>query len=375
MHRRHLLQGAAATLAAGGQAFAQGAPAPKAPPPPPTLPPTPEAYRILFNQAVVQHEFDTAILVVRRGGKMVASLGYKADPAGPSFIASMSKPITAVAIAALIRDGKLTFTTPMSVALAGFFKKYGQPKDPRFLNVTIEQLLVHRSGMAGNPDGDPIHKLMQERADRGQGHIEASQELMAAHIKHPLKREPGTGASYSNSGYVALGAVIEQATGKSYETFCREAVFDKLGIKGPRLNPDWRVFGACGGWYVAGEDYLRFLDVFDPAHPFLGEPVKAWIDQAQTKWEAAKGSWYSLAVGTSGSGAGRWRVSHGGGLNSHSKDARGKPIHAVIESTGTRRADGTGVFLTITPAVGGGHPGFAALLRDVERAHGVVKVG
>ena len=39
--------------------------------------------------------------------------GHNADPRAPSLIGSMSKPITGVCIATLIRDGKLTFTTPL----------------------------------------------------------------------------------------------------------------------------------------------------------------------------------------------------------------------------------------------------------------------
>jgi CubicO group peptidase (beta-lactamase class C family) len=370
MRRRHFLTGVASLLAATAArpALAQ-APAPSAAPP---LPNTPDAYRILFDAAVKQHRFDSAILVVRRGGRMVAQHEHKADAKGPSLIGSMSKPITAAAIATLIRDGKLAFTTPMSQALAGFFRRHGPPADPRFLNVTIEQLLVHRSGMLGNPDGDPVHKLWQNRAMRGEGHLDVPQLVLAEHLKHPLKREPGTQVSYSNAGYVALSAVIEQATGKPCEVFCREAILARLGIAGPRLHPDWRVLGGAGGWFTSGDDYLRFLEIFDPAHPFLGDGVKAWVDRAQTRWDAAnRGGWHSLAVNTSAA-AGRWRVSHGGGLNSHARDARGRPTAAVIESNGHRMANGTSVFLAITPAVPGGHPGFKALLADIEKAHAAV---
>lgn len=379
MNRRHLLRGATAALTAipAGRAFAQTAPKPPAPPTPAAaLPNTPEAYRVLFNTAVAEHKFHTAILVIRRGGRVVASYGHKVDANGPSLIGSMSKPITAVAIATLIRDGRLSFTTPMRTALAGYFKRYGQPADPRFLDVTVEQLLVHRSGMRGNPDGDPVHKARQDRAMRGEGSRDVPQPILAELLKHPLKREPGKEASYSGGGYFALGAVIEQTTGKSYEAFCREAVFGKLGLPNARLHPEWAVLGAAGGWFISGDEYLRFLDVFDPAHPFLGDGVKNWIDQAQTRWDPANsGNWHSLAVATSTRG-GRWRVSHGGNLNSHARGPNGQPIHAVIDSSGSRTPGGIGVFFALTaPTVDGKvNPGYPALLRDIERAHAGVKV-
>jgi CubicO group peptidase (beta-lactamase class C family) len=369
MRRRQFLTGTASLLAASAArpVFAQTPAAPA-----PTLPNTPDAYRVLFEAAVKQHRFDSAILVVRRGGRVVAQHGHRADAKGPSLIGSMSKPITAAAIATLIRDGKLAFTTPMSQALAGFFRRHGRPADPRFANVTVEQLLVHRSGMLGNPDGDPVHKIRQDRAMRGEGHLDVPQLVLAEHLRHPLKREPGTQAAYSGAAYMALAAVIEQTTGKPYEAFCREAVFARLGITSAKLHPDWRVLGGSGGWFIPGDDYLRFLEIFDPAHPFLGDGVKAWIDQAQTKWDAVnRGPWTSLAVNTTAR-AGRWRVSHSGRLNSHAWDARGRPTAAVIESHGYRTANGTSMFLAITAAVGGGHPGFKALLADLGKAHAAV---
>jgi CubicO group peptidase (beta-lactamase class C family) len=376
MLRRQFLMAAAGVLTSA-PAFGQAArPAPTAPQPstpaPPVLPNSVDAYRIVFDTWVAQHRPDTAIVVVRRNGRAVAAHGHNADANGPSLIGSMSKAITAVGVATLIRDGKLAFTTPMRDALAGFFKRHGRPPDRRFEAVTIEQLLVHRAGMLGNPDGDPVHKIRQDRAARGEGHLDVPQLVLAEHLKHPLKREPGTEMSYSGAGYMALAAVIEQQTSKPYEVFCREAIFAKLGIRSAQLHPDWRVLGASGGWFIAGDDYLRFLEVLDPAHPFLGADVKAWIDQAQTKWQPDnKGTWYSLGVYTSAS-AGRWRVEHGGGLNSHARDARGRPTHAVIESLGTRMANGNGAFLAITPAVAGGHKGFSVLRREIERAHTVV---
>lgn len=369
MQRRWFLKGAVSLLAASAskvvsaQALAT-----------PTLPDTPDAYRILFDAAVQQHRFDSAILVVRRAGRVIALHGHKVDVRGPSLIASMSKPITAVAIATLIRDGKLAFTTPMSQALSAFFKRHGGPADPRFMGVTIEQLLVHRSGMLGNPDGDPVHKMWKDRAMRAEGDRDVPQLVLAEHLKHSLKREPGTQVSYSNAGYMALSAVIEQATGKPYEVFCREAVFAKLGITSAKLHPDWRVLGGSGGWFIPGDDYLRFLEVFDPRHPFLGDGVKAWIDEVRTKWDTANASsWFSLSVITSAA-AGRWRVTHGGGLGSRGRDASGRPTAAVIESKGYRMANGTSVFLAITPNVAGGHPGFRALLVDIEKAHTLVKI-
>jgi CubicO group peptidase (beta-lactamase class C family) len=140
----------------------------------------------------------------------------------------------------------------MRDALDQFFRRHERPADPRFENVTVEQLLTHRSGLAGNPDGDPTNRMWREQAQRGKGHLAAPQPLLVQHLKKPLLREPVSQYAYSNTGYLVLTAVIEEKAGKPYQDYCREAVFDKLGIAGARLNPDWRQFSGAGGWIIPG---------------------------------------------------------------------------------------------------------------------------
>src|SRR5262245_10965498 len=93
--------------------------APVAPEPPP-LPDTVEAYGVVFDAWADKYKPRTAILVVRRGGKTVFIKGHGTDPEKPSLLASLSKMITGVCLATLVRDGKVTFTTPMREALPKF---------------------------------------------------------------------------------------------------------------------------------------------------------------------------------------------------------------------------------------------------------------
>ena len=89
-------------------------PAPAAPVTPrPALPDTVEAYGVVFDAWLAKHKPETAILVVRRGGKTVFLKGHGTDPEKPSLLASLSKMITGVCLVTLVRDGKLTFATPM----------------------------------------------------------------------------------------------------------------------------------------------------------------------------------------------------------------------------------------------------------------------
>ena len=186
----------------------------------------------MFDQWVKRREPKTAVLVVRRGGKTVFVKGHSADPLQPTLIASLSKAITGACIATLVRDGKFSFTTPLREALAQFFKPFGAPADERLEQVTVEELLVHRAGLRGNADDDPIFGVFDRRADGGSGCAGAKPKPVLAEylLKDRLARHPGGRYSYSNTGYEILTAVIEEQTGRSYEDYCGEAVFGKLGI-------------------------------------------------------------------------------------------------------------------------------------------------
>jgi CubicO group peptidase (beta-lactamase class C family) len=330
---------ALACLAAPGRGGAQSLQA---------LPDIGDAYGVAFNQWAKNREPKTAILVIRRGGKTVFAKGYGADPAAPTLIASLSKAITGVCMATLIRDGKLGFTTPLRDAMPQFFKQFGAPVDSRLYQVTVEELLVHRAGLRGNADDDSIYGVFAKRASTGHGWVAAATPVLSEYLlKDRLARHPGGRYSYSNTGYEILTAIIEEQTGRPYEEYCREAVFGKLGIAMPMLHPDWRMLAGAGGWFIPGPDYLALLDVFDPSHPFLGDGVKAWIDQAQKRWTPTnRDRWYGLGVNT-WAGGGRWAVSHGGILHARGKNARGEPIEGSIISHAFRAADGTAVFIAL----------------------------
>jgi len=313
-----------------------------------TLPGAVDAYGIVFDQWVKERQPKTAILVIRRGGKTVFAKGHGADPFKPTLIASLSKAITGTCIATLVRDGKLSFTMPLREAIPQFFKQFGAPVDPRLYEATVEELLVHRAGFRGNADDDSIYGIFAKRASGGHGWVAAASPVLSEYLlKDRLARHPGGRYSYSNTGYEILTAIIEEQTGRSYEDYCSEAVFGQLGIAKPKLHPDWRMLAGAGGWFIPGPDYLAFLDIFDPAHPFLGDDVKAWIDRAQKRWTPTnRDRWYSLGANT-WAGGGRWTVSHGGILHARGKNMQGDVIEGSIVSHAFRAADGTAVFIAL----------------------------
>ncbi len=124
-------------------------------------------------------------------------------------IASLTKTFTAAAISVLQEQGKLSRTQ----ALADFL-----PEFPNAKAITIEELLQHSSGVG----------VLEDPAYVTSEHSLA--DIVDAIGKRPSLFEPGKGARYSNEGYALLAAVIEKASGESYEQFLRHAEFSPLSL-------------------------------------------------------------------------------------------------------------------------------------------------
>ena len=217
----------------------------------------------------------TGGLAVVHGGRAVreAAMGQEAVGA-PVPVASLSKAVTGVCVAGLIERGRLSFETPLSQALARTMMRVGQPADPRLSAVTISQLLVHRAGLdkkdiANAPLADYLrtHTARRTAFDVQLGWI----------FRQQLASQPGTRYVYSNAGYLILGAVIEEASGRDYESYCRETVLLPLGARDAELNPAWRIMSSYGGWRMPTADYGRFYQAFALGNPAIGPQARAWM--------------------------------------------------------------------------------------------------
>jgi CubicO group peptidase (beta-lactamase class C family) len=156
------------------------------------------------------------------------------------WIASMTKPITGLAVAMLVDDGKLRFDDPVSkyipefahvtvVENAGRGRANGnaQPAasatpQPVSRPITLRDLLTHTSGMGEYSDREP-HLTLAETAAR------------AAQV--PLRSQPGTRWAYSTTGIDMLGRVVEVASGMPFDAFLQQRLFTPLGMKDTTFWP------------------------------------------------------------------------------------------------------------------------------------------
>ena len=136
-----------------------------------------------------------------------------AKPESMYRMASVNKPMTAVAVLQLVEKGKIDLDAEVQTYVPYFPKK----KFP----VTVRQLLGHIGGISHYQDYDKEGHFKDRKNTR---------QAIAVFENFDLINEPGTRYSYSSYGYNLLGAVIEGASGMRYGKYMTENVWKPLGM-------------------------------------------------------------------------------------------------------------------------------------------------
>ncbi len=180
----------------------------------------------IATQMRAQHIPGLSLAVVERG-KVVLAKGYGLAnveltvPATAETVyrlASVTKPLTAVAIMLLVEEGKLTLDDGIA--------RYVKVVPENWRDITIRQLLSHSTGI--------VDYLNQVKLSTKNG--ATPQEILEAMGGLPLNFEPGSQTLYSNTNYLILGMIIERITGMRYDAFLRQRVFDPLGMEQTQRN-------------------------------------------------------------------------------------------------------------------------------------------
>jgi CubicO group peptidase (beta-lactamase class C family) len=159
--------------------------------------------------------------ILERGFGMADRTRGVANTAQTIFdIASLGKMYTGVAIARLVAEGRLAFDDTIGAFALGFPPEVDS-------KVTIHHLLTHTSGM-----GDAA--LMRRRDGPEPPRTLAG--LMARIVAEPLRFEPGSQFSYSNDGFIVLGATVERVSGLEYAEYVREYIFTPTGMVGTDIR-------------------------------------------------------------------------------------------------------------------------------------------
>ena len=191
-----------------------------------------------------RHEVGGIVTLVAREGKVVdlhASGFQDVESRAPMKtdtifrVASMTKPITSVAVMMLYEEGKLLLTDPVSKFIPAFKTMKvaeGGTTVPARREITIRDLLSHRSGLSygflnGGPVGDAYRKegVTDGLSITTMTTAQAIDKLAA----QPLMAQPGSAWNYS-LGVDVLGRVVEVASGMPFERFLADRIFKPLGM-------------------------------------------------------------------------------------------------------------------------------------------------
>lgn len=193
---------------------------------------------------MAEHQVVGASIAIAKDGKLLYSRGFGyadrekeivVQPESLFRIASISKPITGVAIMQLIERGKLKLTDRVVDVLA--LEIPAPPKgDPRWRDITIAHLLHHTAGFDREKSFDPMFKAREFAMEQMVQPPAGPREVIACMLVRPLDFSPGERMAYSNFGYCLLGRVIEKVSGQGYEAYVKEHVLKPAGITQMRIG-------------------------------------------------------------------------------------------------------------------------------------------
>jgi CubicO group peptidase (beta-lactamase class C family) len=165
--------------------------------------------------AIVMHGGE----VIWSGGRGLADLEAK-KPITPQTVfrtGSITKQFVAATVLTLVAEGKVSLDDPLSK----FFPDWPQPG----ARATLRQLLNHSSGIF---DYTKIPNYMMSEPTLRPN---TTADLLAVIRSQPSRAEPGAAWEYNNGGYVILGAIIEQVTGKPWHEAVIERIARPLGLQ------------------------------------------------------------------------------------------------------------------------------------------------
>lgn len=226
-------------------------------------------------QGHVQNRTFMGAVLVAKGDAVVLSKGYGSanlewelpnTPATRFRLGSLTKQFTAASILLLEERGKLSTSDPI--------KKHMPDAPAAWDAITLHHLLTHTSGI-------PNFTALKEFSAL-KGTATTVDKSIAVFRDKPLDFPAGDKMSYSNSGYMVLGHVIEKLSGQSYEAFLQANIFTPLGLADSGYDSNTRIVArradgympAAGGFVNAGFVHMSVPHAAGALYSTTGDLLK-----------------------------------------------------------------------------------------------------
>jgi CubicO group peptidase (beta-lactamase class C family) len=248
----------------------------------------------MLEEAIKAEEVPGLVAMVVKDGKIVyhsakgfadVGEGKKMEKNSIFRIASQTKAITSTAILMLYEEGKIQLDDPISKYIPEFanpqvlvsfrYADSSYTSKPSSKVITIRHLLTHTSGLGyGVIDGDERMKMIYHKA--GVTDLFTTEKISIGEsvkrlAKLPLHHEPGAKFTYSE-GLDVLGYLVEIVSGKPFDVFLKERIFDPLGMNDTRfyLNEAQGTRLVEVHTYQGGKWQEYPVTFYDPAYPKKG---------------------------------------------------------------------------------------------------------
>lgn len=185
------------------------------------------------------------VLHLQASGWADIRVGRPMQPDSRFWIASMTKPVTAVAVLMLQDQGKLNVADPVAKYIPAF-ADLKTPSD-KSANLTIVQILTHTSGLGEAP-----------AAGAREAHTLA--DLVPLWLAAPMQYEPGAKWQYTQSGINLAARIVEIVSGLPFDTFVQQRILAPLGMKNTTFYP-------AEGSVVTAYAKNRTTGLLDPTPP------------------------------------------------------------------------------------------------------------
>jgi CubicO group peptidase (beta-lactamase class C family) len=187
-------------------------------------------------------------------------------------LGSITKQFTSMLIMQMVEGGKLSLEDKLADRLPYYRKDTGG-------KVAIQHLLNHTSGI---PSYTSLPNFFR---DHGREALPL-RELVTRYCSGDLEFEPGSKFSYNNSGYVILGAVIEQIAGKSYEKVLQERILDPVGMKATGYDHSEVLIAKRAAGYENRLDGMRNSEFLDMSLPHAAGSLYSTVEDLYL-WDRA----------------------------------------------------------------------------------------
>lgn len=184
-----------------------------------------------IDQLIEEIDFSGAVLAVKEETSILLNASGFANRAeklpnrmDTRFgIASGCKLFTAIGICKLVEEGRLSFDSKLSSILPHKFPLFDS-------SITVHHLLTHTSGVPDYFDEETMDDFADLWKERPMYLLKNLKDFLPMFQNDSMKFKPGERFHYNNAGYILLGLIIEEVTGRTFREYITEELFVKTGM-------------------------------------------------------------------------------------------------------------------------------------------------